>query len=113
MTNAELLDLLREARDELNNWYGADDLLLARMNAALAERQDSETEVHPCMADWHRDIRESERSKAQRALFEGAGLEVFFGGHVWHWRTNLGGTCDSEDEAKSAAIAAARGHSSD
>ena len=163
MTNAELLDLLREARQELaaagmsrasNSSFERERAdkkvaqIHARIDAALAERQDkppcscgqpypcmkgcpdcchsqgylnycqgdrhaerqdSATEVHPCMADWHRDICESERSKAQRALFEGAGLEVFFGGHVWRWRTNLGGTCATEAEAKTAAIAAARG----
>jgi len=50
MTNEELLDLLREARDSIKTgWHGRDcdevESLVDRIDAALAERQDSATEV--------------------------------------------------------------------
>jgi hypothetical protein len=47
MTNAELLDLLREARNALSHgcWNGSCCAVRARIDAALVERQDSATEV--------------------------------------------------------------------
>jgi hypothetical protein len=115
MTNTELLDLLREARDELNNWHGADDLLLAHIDAALAERQDSAKDVVEPVEmrwGWH-EVNSPNRLAA--LLMDGTRVECRKaennGVMGWAWNAMIQpvGFAPTLDEAKAAAIAAARG----
>jgi hypothetical protein len=113
MTNAELLDLLREALPfvetvKSDGVFGADgraSALFARIDAALAERQDSAQNA----VEW--------RPSDQRVFLDNVSLRVVHhtdGLWVWsvYWplshRTEQGRAA-TEEEAKSAAIAAAKG----
>jgi hypothetical protein len=159
MTNAELLDLLREARESviaLADEY--ESLMLAteteekqrdlarRIDAALAERQDKPPcscgQPYPCMKgcpdcchsqgylDYCQGDRHAERQDSatdvvewemrdivdypiQHALLGEAELVVFPNifepVSQWYWKTGFMGEAPTEAEAKSAAIAAARG----
>ena len=115
MTNAELLDLLREARkfvvDAERLWIEWDNeqeeravvSMLARIDAALAEPLDSATPV----VEWRND------GFGRSAVVGNAGLRAWAWKGVWAWscerHSESTGVAKSEDEAKSAAIAAARG----
>ena len=116
MTNEKLLDLLREVapdrnhtieceREGYNPPFDGDDCLRCRIDAALAEPLDSATEV----VDW--------RPSDQRVFLDGVSLRIVYQtGGLWLWsvywplshRTQQGQVA-TEAEAKSAAIAAARG----
>jgi hypothetical protein len=116
MTNAELLDLLREARKFVGfcptTQEGMDIVCKVRdrIDAALAAHQDSATSVVESDALWWTPS--SHRAKEGK-------LEL----HVWRmsleewgWSTYVflerevgSGVCATESEAKSAAIAAAKG----
>jgi hypothetical protein len=102
--------LLREAREAL---VRAENRMMApphqvseaiqRIDAALAERQDSAQNA----VDWR---------ERQGSYIHDDGvheLRVYLWGDEWHWHTvveyRANGTCATEDDAKSAAIAAARG----
>jgi hypothetical protein len=104
MTNAELLNLLREARKWLaHEGHGDGSYVLHRIDAALAERQDSATPV----VEW-------EQRQGSYIHDDGVNeLRVYLWGDEWHWHTvveyRANGICTTEAEAKSAAIAAARG----
>lgn len=81
----------------------AEPNLLARIDAALAEHADSATPV----VEW---------TQRQGSYIHDDGvneLRVYLWGDEWHWHTvveyRADGTCATEAEAKSAAIAAARG----
>jgi hypothetical protein len=97
--------LLREARDQLVGVQGMGKATqtIARIDAALAERQDSATDV-------------VEREERQGSYIHDDGvneLRVYLWGDQWHWHTvveyRANGICATEAEAKSAAIEAARG----
>ena len=104
--------LLREARNWVGGWSGILpmaskdlDALRARIDAALAERQDSAQNA----VEW--------RPSDQRMFLDGVSLRVVLhtdGLWVWsvYWpvshRTEQGRVA-TEAEAKSAALAAARG----
>ncbi len=119
MTNAELLDLLREAREsvfrdslcrEYDDSHKAAAMeehkrrtnLMDRIDAALANSRDSTTEV----VQWLSPEKKPTVFLASRG---GASLEVSLGAERWFWDVSLYGDCATEAEAKSAAIAAARG----
>ena len=99
--------LLREARDTLDSEASTPEELdfVARIDAALAERQDSSTDV----AEW--------RPSNQRVFLDGVDLRILYqtdGTWLWsvYWplshRTEQGRVA-TEAEAKTAAIAAAKG----
>ena len=78
-------------------------VLLARIDAALAARQDSATDV----VEWE---------ERQGSYIHDDGvheLRVYLWGDQWHWHTvveyRANGIATTLDEAKSAAIAATRG----
>jgi len=107
MTAAELVALLREARDQLVGvpGMGRATQTIARIDAALAERQDSAQNA----VEW--------RPADQRVFLDNVSLRVVHhtdGLWVWsvYWplshRTEQGRVA-TEEEAKSAAIAAAKG----
>ena len=117
MTTAELIELLREARESVEAHEKAllyDDPKVAalidlatRIDAALAERQDSATDV----VEWH-DIA---GQGIQIAKVGDLTLRLVFHSYPPAWRWSVShdrqdyGECFTEDEAKIAAIAAARG----
>jgi hypothetical protein len=75
----------------------------ARIDAALAERQDSAKDV----VEW-------EERQGSYIHDDGVNeLRVYLWGDQWRWHTvveyRANGICTTEAEAKSAAIAAARG----
>ena len=99
--------LLREARDQLVGVQGLGRVTqtIARIDAALAERQDSAQNA----VEW--------RPSDQRVFLDGVSLRIVYQtGGLWMWsvhwpmshRTEQGQVA-TEEEAKSAAIAAARG----
>ena len=98
--------LLREARDTLESgeyYTKAYHEQIDRINAALAEPLNSATPV----VEW-------EQRQGSHIHDDGVNeLRVYLWGDEWHWHTvveyRANGTCATEDEAKSAAIAAARG----
>ena len=74
-----------------------------RIDAALAEHADSATPV----VEW-------EQRQGSYIHDDGVNeLRVYLWGNEWHWHTvveyRANGTCATEDEAKSVALAAARG----
>jgi hypothetical protein len=90
---------------ELQPWLSQDADLAARVESALAERQDSATDE----VEW--------RPADQRVFLDGVSLRIVYQtGGLWMWsvywplshRTQQGQVA-TEAEAKSAAIAAARG----
>lgn len=120
MTNAELLNLLREAREAVEwdfDWSEhsqASDRkvaldLLTRIDAALAEHADSATPVVEwCLGDncdedfvYYEAYPDSDTGVDAGRFKDGK----------WRWTMSREqqGYCDTLDEAKSAAIAAARG----
>jgi hypothetical protein len=125
MTNTELLDLLREARvsvfhdHEYARIFGTETDpavaavpkladLLARIDAALAERQDSAKDV----VEWRVMQDEDGFWEAYPADGE-TELDVLrCENGLYRWRATVEreevGFCATEAEAKSAAIAAAR-----
>ena len=104
--------LLREAqrliaanRLMLGHYSGVREVgsLEDRIDAALAERLDSATPV----VEW-------EQRQGSYIHDDGVNeLRVYLWGDEWHWHTvveyRANGICTTEAEAKSAAIAAARG----
>ncbi len=87
---------------ELQPWLSQDADLAARVEAALAERQDSAKDV----VEW-------EQRHGSYTHEDGVNeLRVHLWGDQWHWHTvveyRANGICTTEAEAKSAAIAAAR-----
>jgi hypothetical protein len=118
MTNAELLDLLREARGCVSyarsmcpdkpihaRWDDRKKLetLLDNIDAALAERQDSATDVVESEpVEWSRVGRWS------ATVVGDVFCQVQRGVDFWNWDTSQTGLAPTEAEAKFAAIAAAR-----
>jgi hypothetical protein len=114
MTNEKLLDLLREAQECVEEAAEAFDHLdaktndvLRRIDAALAERAEGSTEdvVQSDPVDWGAPDR---FQIAHVGLFV---AEVFpdRDGKRWVWAIAQRDNANTEAEAKSAAIAAARG----
>lgn len=119
MTKKEMVALLREARDAVEwdfDWSEhsqASDRkvaldLLSRIDAALAEHDAEER------ADSATPVVEWEQRQGSYIHDDGVSeLRVYLWGDEWHWHTvvehRASGTCATEDEAKAAAIAAARG----
>lgn len=117
MTNTELLDLLREARSALiDSGYDASIPVFARIDSALAERQDSAKDVVESDDGWE-DI---------DIGIDFDWMDGAFGGHTtklgpWTLSTFATGKNEwlsavaftepfaTEAEAKQAAIEAARG----
>jgi hypothetical protein len=110
--------LLREARDRLSlhmetyfsQQNGSMFLtidLVNRIDAALAGRQDSATDV----VEWTKGASEDDYTYAQ--LDSDTYVDVIQADGQWRWSAlreqGCGGYCATEAEAKSAAIAAARG----
>lgn len=116
MTNAELLDLLREAKGLLPRCgtfvYPCDCMVCkvkVGINAALAERQDSATDV----VEWHAY---GYARNELRSRINGADVTVrFLAPNMsdidtqYSWNVSLWGGATTLDEAKAAAIAAAKG----
>jgi hypothetical protein len=89
---------------ELQPWLSQDADLAARVEAALAGRAEGSTED---VVEW---------KERQNIYIHDDGvkrLRVYPWGDEWHWNTVIDyeadGTAPTEAEAKSAAIAAARG----
>jgi hypothetical protein len=113
--------LLREARESLSaytdedqvnetlSWHGRRwdkaQALVVTINAALAERQDSATDVVESDDSVLWDVTQATCNGLRLVCEEWKGR--------WAWCiegvTHLAGECDTLAEAKSAAIAAARG----
>ena len=108
MTNKEAVTLLQEARSYIGHNLDCTSVcdecaLAARIEAALAERQNSTTAV----VEW-------EQRQGSCIHDDGVNeLRVYLWGDQWHWHTvveyRANGICATEAEAKTAAIAAARG----
>lgn len=105
MGNAELLALLREAREFILRFgkVEEDHNLRDRIDAVLAKRVDFATPS----VEW-------EQRQGSYIHDDGVNeLRVYLWGDEWHWHTvveyRANGTCTTEAEAKAAAIAAARG----
>ena len=122
--------LLREAREDVDAMGNGDlcraiDRALALHDAALAEgcpdcgHQYGQQEY--CQGDGHAEHADSDTPVAEWEQRQGSyihddgvnELRVYLWGDEWHWHTvveyRADGTCATEAEAKSAAIAAARG----
>ena len=111
--------LLREARDSVdldaeaagNSRFASEDErvsgLLSRIDAALAERQDSETDI----VEWQKGGSEDDYAYAQPSSDTYVTVSWLDGQWRWSARRVQGcsGYCATEAEAKSAAIAAAKG----
>jgi hypothetical protein len=101
--NVDPWALLREARTSLGRV--SDRNLRARIDAALAERQDSARDVVESDDSVLWDVTEATCNGLRLVCEEWKGR--------WAWCiegvTHLAGECDTLAEAKSAAIAAARG----
>jgi hypothetical protein len=95
--------LLREARDQLVGVQGMGKVTqtIARIDAALAEPLDSTTPV----VEWKADAFGTEYVRRGNML---SMVTQTLDGN-WGWETRTEGYADTEAEAKSAAIAAARG----
>ena len=133
MTNAQLLDLLQAARSTLIELGGtvayrgphdgtltmlvdSASVLEKRIGAALAERQDSATDVVESKVWWWQD-------KVIRAIVDGNAVTIQTNApNHWFWsvsfvtRKDQYGLCERRDgistteaEAKAAALKAARG----
>jgi hypothetical protein len=109
LTRAELVDLVRRLVESLNDEGAYSHLCIEAERAlkaeegTLAERLDSATPV----VEW-------EQRQGSYIHDDGVHeLRVYLWGDEWHWHTvveyRANGTCATEAEAKSAAIAAARG----
>jgi len=107
--------LLREARESVRDLlaeYEAKTLkakfieterdLLARIDAALAERQDSATDV----VEWQMA---NSPIGTMHAYLDGVDLRVRWDGQDAAWDATRYGRCATEAEARRAATAAARG----
>ncbi len=118
MATADPWALLREARDFVERaahvledpaYYADAKLFLARTNAALAERQDSATDV----VEWHAYgyARNELRSRINGADVTVRSLAPNISDidTQYSWNVSLWGGATTLAEAKSAAIAAARG----
>ncbi len=108
--NIDPLALLREARQVFHDkqydagWHDEYDRLAARIDAALAERQDSaEDVVESKPVEWSRVERWSATYVGD--LF----CQVQRGVDFWSWDISQTGLAPTETEAKAAAIATARG----
>jgi hypothetical protein len=86
---------------ELQPWLSQDADLAARVELALAERQDSATGV----VEWTTDAFGNDYVKQGDVLL--MVVETIDG--RWGWGTRVEGYATTEAEAKAAAIAAARG----
>jgi hypothetical protein len=129
-TNAELLDLLREARETLRdfaeNWdcdtdahqYGTTCRVCAakeakdRIDAALAERLDSAKDVVESEVEWNNyNAQFSTAYPDDETSLTVCRFDLTQ--QNWRWdmerEVKKRGYCATEAEAKSAAIAAARG----
>ena len=120
MTNAELLDLMREARESIAQDFDSGPAgrrtlldLLKRIDAALAEHADSATPVVESVV-W-RNTPDGEDAVVNNAVLSVWGWR---GGWAWqrkplaepsYLNRTESGLSTTLDEAKSAAIAAARG----
>lgn len=117
MTNAELIELLKEARQRIthsvNRMYDHSDFVFCtRIDDALVELEaqkvkepvDSTKNVVESEAEWKRYDRE------QTSIFNGVWMNVWFGNDkMWYWRVGLlSGFKPTEAEAKSAAIRAVK-----
>jgi hypothetical protein len=96
--------LLREARDQLVGVQGMVEVTqtIARIDAALAERQDSAKDV----VEW---VLTNSPIGTMHAYLDGADLRVRWDGQDAAWDVTRYGRCATEAEAKDAAIAAAKG----
>ena len=121
MTNAELLNLLREAkrliaanRLMLGHYSGVREVgsLEDRIDAAFAERQDSETDIVESEVEWDRvnahfyTAYPDDETSLTVSRFDLTRQE-------WRWdmerEVKRKGYCATEAKAKSTAIAAAKG----
>lgn len=107
--------LLREARNWVGGWSsilpmaGKDiDALRTRIDAALAEHDavpPSEEKV-----EWREHVGRSHETVISNARLNDSQMVVFSPkDERWYWEVTRFGDGNTEDEAKSAAIAAARG----
>ena len=114
MTNKEAVTLLQKARSYIGHNLDCTSVcdecaLAARIDAALAAHRD---EV-PAQ-DSAKDVVEWEQRQGSCIHDDGVNeLRVYLWGDQWHWHTvveyRANGICATEAEAKTAAIAAARG----
>jgi hypothetical protein len=109
MTNAELVALLREARESHCPSWRFRCGICSRIDAALAAHADSATPV----VEWRLGDDCDEDFVYYEAYPDSdTGVDaVRFKDGKWRWTMSREqqGYCDTLDEAKSAAIAAARG----
>ena len=96
--------LLREARTHIVEVavQGCDDRLLDRIDAALAERQDSAKDV----VEWQMT---NSPIGTMHAYLDGVDLRVRWDGQGAAWDATRYGRCATEAEARRAATAAAKG----
>jgi hypothetical protein len=117
MTNADLIALLREAREMLDkgsrsSWdtevVGELAWTRNRIDAALAGRAEGSTKD---VVEWTKGASEDDYAYAQPSRDTYVTVAWLDGG--WRWSTRrvqgCNGTCATEAEAKAAAVAAARG----
>jgi len=87
---------------ELQPWLSQDADLAARVESALAERQDSATDV----VEWQMT---NSPIGTMHAYLDGVDLRVRWDGQDAAWDATRYGRCATEAEARRAATAAARG----
>ena len=116
MTHAELLDLLREARNWVGGWSGIlpmagkdIDALRARIDAALAERLDSAKDVVESDPWWSIAQQRANEGRYEMIVWRRSLSEWCWDVHVFGQRSAANGVFTTEAEDKSAAIAAANG----
>ena len=104
MTNAELLALLREAQAQAESVDGLSVALSRRIDAALAEHDavpPSEDKV-----EWRRT---QTGPTVFVAHLNDADMALRVDWERWYWKVTREGHTTTLDEAKAAAIAAAKG----
>lgn len=117
MTNAELLSLLREAQEALYADHGLmrDSFKCDCRTCSLRKAIDAALAAHEAEApDSATPVVEWKERQGCYIHDDGVNeLRVYLWGGEWHWKTvveyRADGTRATEAEAKTAAIAAARG----
>lgn len=124
MTNAELLDLLREARETMRNfaenWDCDTDAHKYRTTCRVCAAKEAQDRIDAALADALAELQDSAKDvvewsdsdgwmQVSRAALPNRNLEVRRGRDAFKWKVIHQGCADTAEDAKAAAIAAAKG----